>query len=138
VGEIERKIARQVEFRGQGRPSKTNKSGLFSWLVPGLIHRYSDRCLAMVTGTCAAYCRHCNRKHRWKELETKHSRKSLQMMVDYVSRTKQIREAILSGGDPLILNIEALGWFLHSLKSIPHVEAIRIGSRIPVVVPCSV
>lgn len=56
-------------------------------------------------------------------------------MVDYVSRTKQIREAILSGGDPLILNIEALGWFLHSLKSIPHVEAIRIGSRIPVVLP---
>lgn len=103
--------------------------------VPGLIHRYPDRCLAMVTGTCAAYCRHCNRKHRWKEPETKHSRKSLQMMIDYVSRTKQIREVILSGGDPLMLNIEALEWFLHSLKSIPHVEAIRIGSRIPVVLP---
>jgi len=57
------------------------------------------------------------------------------MMVDYVSRTKQIREAILSGGDPLMLNIEVLEWFLHSLKSIPHVEAIRIGSRIPVVLP---
>jgi lysine 2,3-aminomutase len=104
-------------------------------VVPDLIHRYPDRCLAMVTNTCAAYCRHCNRKRRWKEPETKHSRKNLQMMIDYVSRTKQIREVILSGGDPLMLNIEILEWFLHSLKSIPHIEVIRIGSRIPVVLP---
>ncbi|MBW2638055.1 MAG: KamA family radical SAM protein [Deltaproteobacteria bacterium] len=104
-------------------------------VVPGLIHRYPDRCLAMVTNTCAAYCRHCNRKHRWKESETKHSRKNLQVMIDYVSRTKQVREVILSGGDPLLLNIETLEWLLHSLKSIPHVEVIRIGSRIPVYLP---
>jgi lysine 2,3-aminomutase len=104
-------------------------------VVPGLIHRYPDRCLAMVTNTCAAYCRHCNRKHRWKESETKHSRKNLQIMIDYVSRTEQVREVIVSGGDPLMLNIETLEWLLHSLKSIPHVEVIRIGSRIPVVLP---
>lgn len=104
-------------------------------VVPGLIHRYPDRCLAMVTGTCATYCRHCNRKRRWKNPKTEHSRKNLQRMVDYVSRTKQIREVILSGGDPLMLKIEILERFLHSLKSIPHVEVIRVGSRIPVVLP---
>ena len=104
-------------------------------VAPGLIHRYPDRCLAMVTGTCATYCRHCNRKRRWKNPKTEHSRKNLQRMVDYVSRTKQIREVILSGGDPLMLKIETLEWFLHSLKSIPHVEVIRVGSRIPVVLP---
>ena len=104
-------------------------------VVPGLIHRYPDRCLTMVTGTCAAYCRHCNRKRRWKEPERKHSRKDLQVMIEYVSRTQQLREVILSGGDPLMLNIETLEWFLHSLKSIPHVEVLRIGSRVPVVLP---
>ncbi len=104
-------------------------------IVPDLIHRYPDRCLAMVTNTCAAYCRHCNRKHRWKEPKPKHFRKNLRMMIDYISQTKQIREVILSGGDPLMLKIETLEWFLHSLKSIPHVEVIRIGSRIPVVLP---
>ena len=106
-----------------------------SMVVPDLIHRYPDRCLAMVASTCATYCRHCNRKRRWKNPKAEHSRENLQRMVDYVSQTKQIREVILSGGDPLMLNIETLEWFLHSLKSIPHVEVIRIGSRIPVFLP---
>ena len=104
-------------------------------VVPGLIHRYPDRCLAMVTSTCAAYCRHCNRKRRWKEPETTHFRNNFQGMIEYVARTKQVREVILSGGDPLMLNMETLEWLLHSLKSIPHVDVIRIGSRIPVVLP---
>ena len=104
-------------------------------VVPGLIHRYPDRCLAMVTNTCATYCRHCNRKRRWKEPERKHSRKNFQAMIDYVSHREQVREVILSGGDPLMLNMETLDRLLHSLKSIPHVEVIRIGSRVPVVLP---
>jgi lysine 2,3-aminomutase len=103
--------------------------------VPDLIHRYPDRCLAMVTGTCAIYCRHCNRKRRWKKRNKERSRGSLQRMVDYVSKMGQIREVILSGGDPLMMNMETLDWFLASVKAIPHVEVIRIGSRIPVVLP---
>jgi lysine 2,3-aminomutase len=103
--------------------------------VPDLIHRYPDRCLTMVTGTCAMYCRHCNRKRRWKKRKTERSRKSLRRMIDYISETGQIREVILSGGDPLMMNMETLDWFLASLKAIPHVEVIRIGSRVPVVLP---
>jgi lysine 2,3-aminomutase len=103
--------------------------------VPDLIHRYPDRCLTMVTGACAMYCRHCNRKRRWKKRKKEQSQKSLRRMIDYIAETGQIREVILSGGDPLMMNIETLDWFLASLKAIPHVEVIRIGSRVPVVLP---
>jgi len=106
--------------------------------VPDLIHRYPDRCLTMVTGTCAMYCRHCNRKRRWQKRKKERSQKDLQRMIDYVSETGQIREVILSGGDPLMMNIETLDWFLASLKAIPHVDVIRIGSRIPVVLPMKI
>ena len=98
--------------------------------VPDLIHRYPDRCLTMVTGTCAMYCRHCNRKRRWQKRKKERSQKDLQRMIDYVSETGQIREVILSGGDPLMMNIETLDWFLASLKAIPHVDVIRILSLI--------
>lgn len=103
--------------------------------VPGLVHRYPDRCLTMVTNVCATYCRHCNRKRMWGKPEAKPSKENLQRMIDYVSRTGKIREVIVSGGDPLTVNPETLDWFLGSLKSIPHVEVLRIGSRIPIVMP---
>jgi len=103
-------------------------------VVPGLIHRYSDRCLAMVTSRCAMYCRHCNRKRRWKTGEDV-SPASLDAMVAYVARTPRVREVILSGGDPLMLSDDRLEGLLASLTAIPHVEVIRIGSRTPVVLP---
>jgi lysine 2,3-aminomutase len=102
--------------------------------VPGLIHRYSDRCLAIITGTCAVYCRHCNRKRLWKK-EVPASPKRLQTMVDYVSRTPGLREVIVSGGDPLLVSEETLDWFLGSLRAIKHIEVLRIGSRVPVTLP---
>jgi lysine 2,3-aminomutase len=106
--------------------------------VPDLIHRYPDRCLVMVTGTCATYCRHCNRKRRWKIADRCLSEDSLSRMIRYVSHTKQIREVILSGGDPLMMGGEMLEWLLRSFRSIPHVEVLRIGSRIPVVLPMKI
>jgi len=103
--------------------------------VPGLIHRYPDRCLAIVTGTCAVYCRHCNRKRRWRMDKPGRTRERLQAMVDYVARTPSLREVIISGGDPLLISERLLDWFLGALRAIPHVEVLRIGSRAPVTLP---
>ncbi|MBI4633518.1 MAG: KamA family radical SAM protein [Deltaproteobacteria bacterium] len=103
--------------------------------VAGIVHRYPDRCLAMVTNTCATYCRHCNRKRRWGNVSSTGIREFLRGMIDYVSRTPSIREVIISGGDPLTMNERSLDWFLGELRAISHVEVLRIGSRMPVVMP---
>ena len=103
--------------------------------VPGLIHRYPDRCLAIVTGDCAVYCRHCNRKRMWREKKPGGVRERLQAMVDHVARTPSIREVIVSGGDPLLIPERMLDWFLGALQAVPHVEVLRIGSRAPVTLP---
>lgn len=106
--------------------------------VPGLIHRYRDRCLTIVTNICMTYCRHCNRKRMWGNNRMLMSRTNLLSMIDYIRMTTGIREVIISGGDPLTIAEETLEWFLKSLRSIPHVEVLRIGSRIPVVMPMRV
>jgi len=103
--------------------------------VTNLIHRYHDRCLTMVTDACAVYCRHCNRKRRWCDGEPAPSRDGFQQMIEYVGRTPEVREVIISGGDPLMLKLDTLEWFIKSLRVIRHVEIIRIGSRVPVVLP---
>ena len=103
--------------------------------VPKLIHRYSDRALAIVTKTCATYCRHCNRKRFWKTTETSSLKNRLAKMVRYVADSPEVREVILSGGDPLIYDDEKLEMILSSFAAIPHVEVLRIGSRMPAVLP---
>lgn len=104
--------------------------------VPGLIHRYPDRCLAIVTSVCAVNCRHCNRKRMWcGKKRSPGTREWLQTMVDHVARTPALREVIISGGDPLLLSESLLDWFLGALRAIPHVEILRIGSRAPVTLP---
>jgi lysine 2,3-aminomutase len=107
--------------------------------VPGLIHRYPDRCLAVVISVCAVNCRHCNRKRMWRgKKRSPGTREWLQTMVDYVARTPALREVIISGGDPLLLSEGLLDWFLGALRAIPHVEVLRIGSRAPVTLPMRV
>ena len=103
--------------------------------IDGLMHRYQDRCLAMVTNVCFAYCRHCNRKRRWGENARVAGKAELQAMISYVAQHPGIREVIISGGDPLTLPEGLLDWFIGALRSLAHVEIIRIGSRIPVVMP---
>lgn len=103
--------------------------------VPKLVHRYPDRCLAIVTEICATYCRHCNRKRFWSSPRRISLKNRLTKMIRYISASPQIREVILSGGDPLILDDNTLEGLLVSLRAIPHVEILRIGSRIPVVMP---
>lgn len=106
--------------------------------VPGLVHRYPDRVLAIVTNTCSMYCRHCTRKRSWKEGESVKTKKELAKMADYVRATPEVREVIISGGDPLTMNMELLDWFMGELQRIQHVEALRIGTRLPVVLPMAV
>ena len=106
--------------------------------VSKLVHRYSDRCLAIVTETCATYCRHCNRKRFWSLPNHPSLKTRIQKMIRYITATPQIREVIISGGDPLILDDHILEQFLTSLKAIPHIEVLRIGSRTPVVMPMRV
>ena len=103
--------------------------------VPKLVHRYSDRCLTIVTETCATYCRHCNRKRFWSQPNNIPLKIRLQEMIRYLAQSPQIREVIVSGGDPLTFDDKTLEEILGSLKAIPHIEILRIGSRIPVVMP---
>ena len=103
--------------------------------VSGLVHRYSDRCLILATSSCSVYCRHCNRKRLWQQRPSAASRAYFMPMLDYIARTASIREVILSGGDPFTLSDKTLDWLLRALRAIPHVEIIRIGTRMPVVLP---
>lgn len=104
--------------------------------VPGLVHRYPDRLLFLVTDLCSTYCRYCTRsrmvgnaksatfgKNRWKEA------------IAYIEKSPSVRDVLLSGGDPLTLCDEDLEWLLSRLRAIPHLEIIRIGTKAPVVLP---
>jgi len=106
--------------------------------VPGLIRRYGDRCLLLAADRCALHCRHCNRKRLWSRPAAGGRPKRLQRALEWIARTPAIREVILSGGDPLTREDEELDWLMGSLRAIPHVEVLRVGSRVPVVLPMRV
>jgi lysine 2,3-aminomutase len=101
--------------------------------VPGITHRYPDRCLMVVTNSCAIYCRYCTRKRIMGEDVV--SDLALGRMIDYIARTPAIRDVVVSGGDPLGFATDKLDRILSRLRAIPHVEIIRIGSRVPVALP---
>lgn len=103
--------------------------------VEGITHRYPDRVLFHVSNLCSMYCRHCTRKRKVGDIDFIPSRDQLTKGIDYIKETPQIRDVLLSGGDPFMLSDDYLDWLLTSIKEIPHVEIIRIGTRIPVVLP---
>ncbi|MFH1683459.1 MAG: KamA family radical SAM protein [Candidatus Margulisiibacteriota bacterium] len=103
--------------------------------VPGLVHRYPDRALMIVTNVCFMNCRHCTRKRLWKKHRFTRSLSEIGKMIDYIKDNKQIRDVIISGGDPLTLSLGDLEIILERLRRVKHVEIIRIGSRAPVVYP---
>lgn len=103
--------------------------------APCVTHRYPDRVLFLVSGVCSMYCRHCTRKRRVGDTDQIPSNEEMREGIEYIRRTPQIRDVLLSGGDPLILSDERLDWILGELRSIDHVEVIRIGTRMPVVLP---
>lgn len=103
--------------------------------VPGLVHRYPDRVLMLVTTQCASYCRYCTRSRIVGDPSQTFTSKDFDAQLDYIRRTPQIRDVLLSGGDPLTLAPRVLERLLIALREIPHVEIIRIGSRVPVFLP---
>jgi lysine 2,3-aminomutase len=102
--------------------------------VPGLIHRYPDRVLFMVTQFCSAYCRYCTRSHSVGKL-THASHLQWDNAIRYIAAHPEIRDILLSGGDPLTLPDQKLEYLLSALRDIEHVEIIRIGTKVPVVLP---
>ncbi|HEY5118096.1 MAG TPA: KamA family radical SAM protein [Anaerolineales bacterium] len=106
--------------------------------VPGLVHRYPDRVLMLVTTQCASYCRYCTRSRIVGDASAQFSRAEFDAMFDYIQRTPQIRDVLLSGGDPLTLAPGLLEELIARLRAIEHVEIIRIGSRVPVFLPMRV
>jgi len=103
--------------------------------VPGLVHRYPDRVLMLVTTQCASYCRYCTRSRIVGDPSATFSQRDFDAQVDYIERTPQIRDVLLSGGDPLTLNPRLLDRLLSRLRQIPHIEILRIGCRVPVFLP---
>jgi len=103
--------------------------------VPGMVHRYPDRVLMLVTTQCASYCRYCTRSRIVGDPAQTFSRKEFEMQLEYLARTPQVRDVLLSGGDPLVLAPKILEEILTRLREIPHIEIVRIGSRVPVFMP---
>lgn len=103
--------------------------------VPGLVHRYPDRVLMMVTTQCATYCRYCTRSRIVGDPTATFSRSEFDLQIEYLKRNPQVRDVILSGGDPLTMAPRLLEELLTRLREIPHIEIVRIGSRVPVFMP---
>lgn len=101
--------------------------------VPGITHRYPDRVLMVISNSCAIYCRYCTRKRIMYEDAVPDI--EIDRMVDYIARTPQVRDVVVSGGDPLNNSTPKLERILSKLRAIPHLEIIRIGTRVPVALP---
>jgi lysine 2,3-aminomutase len=103
--------------------------------VPGLVHRYPDRVLFLVTDRCAAYCRYCTRSRLVSNASGYDFHPEFDRQIEYIAQHPEIRDVLLSGGDPLLLSDDKLESLLGRLRAIPHVEFLRIGSRIPTFLP---
>ncbi|MDR3242867.1 MAG: lysine 2,3-aminomutase [Clostridiales Family XIII bacterium] len=103
--------------------------------APGLTHRYPDRVLFLITDQCSMYCRHCTRRRLAGEKDGARSMDDIQKCVDYIRKTPEVRDVLLSGGDCLCVSDDVLEHIISELRKIPHVEIVRLGSRTPVVMP---
>ena len=106
--------------------------------VEAIVHKYPDRVLFLATDTCSVYCRHCTRRRITKGGEAELTRSAHQQGLDYIRAHPEVRDVLISGGDPLLLSDERLEQLLTPLRAIPHVEMIRIGTRMPVTLPMRV
>ena len=103
--------------------------------VPGLVHRYPDRVLMLITTQCASYCRYCTRSRIVGDPTQNFNRRDHEAQLDYLRRTPQVRDVLISGGDGLTLAPKLLETVMRGLREIPHIEIIRIGTRVPVFLP---
>ncbi len=107
----------------------------FSMTAPGIVHRYPDRVLFLVTDRCAAYCRYCTRSRMVSNAQDYNFHPDFEAGLQYIEEHGEVRDVLISGGDPLLLSDVKLEYLLKRLRGIPHVEFIRIGSRVPVFLP---
>jgi lysine 2,3-aminomutase len=107
-------------------------------VAPGLTHRYPDRVLFVVTAFCSSYCRFCIRKRNWQHSDAASTASEIDEAVAYIRAHQEIRDVLVSGGDPLTLPLAQLDHILGALRSVPHVELVRIGTREPVMLPMRV
>ena len=103
--------------------------------VPGLVHRYPDRVLLLVTDQCAVYCRYCTRRRLVGANERSITQGNFEEALKYLKSHRKVRDVLLSGGDPLLLENERLEELLSRLRAVPHIELLRIGTRAPVTLP---
>lgn len=104
-------------------------------VVPHIVHRYPDRVLFLTTFKCSMYCRHCTRRRLVGEEDNIISEDELKVALDYIKQHSEIRDVLISGGDPLVMATSKLEHIVASIRAIPHVDIIRIGTRVPVVMP---
>lgn len=102
---------------------------------PRLVHRYPSKVLFLVSDICATYCRHCTRKYRVFRGNGFISEQDVKSALDYISNHTEIRDVLFSGGDPLMMDLERLVSIMHQVKAIAHVRVVRIGTRVPVMMP---
>jgi len=106
--------------------------------VPGIVHRYPDRVLLLVTDSCAMYCRYCTRRRMVGEEMPPLSIERFEEAYKYIKSKRSIRDVLISGGDPLMLKTEHLEYYMKKLRSISHIDIIRLGTRVPVTLPMRV
>jgi len=123
----------EVTLVGMGLEDPLDEEG--DSVVPGLVHRYPDRVLMVLTNLCPMLCRHCTRKREWQHGGWVHTPAEVEAMLDYIRLNKRVRDVIISGGDPLTLSTHRLEQVLSGLRQIEHVEIVRLGTRFPVVLP---
>lgn len=124
---------KEIGLAGMGMEDPLDERGHSP--VPGLVHRYPDRVLMVLTDICPMLCRHCTRKREWRHGGWVHNAEEIERMLDYIRKTEVVRDVVISGGDPLTLSARRLEEVLAGLRQIKHVEIIRIGTRFPVVLP---
>lgn len=135
----------RCSVRMQGIPSKYENMAHYDNLDPmgeeytnpagAITRRYPDRLIINVTNECAMYCRHCQRRRNIGECDTPSDKKLVQESIDYIRDNEEIRDVLITGGDPFTLPTDYLEWIISELRSVEHVEVIRVGSRTPVTMP---
>ena len=128
---IPRAVEVDESIQSRGEPDPLREEGD----IPGLTHRYPDRVLMSVTTFCAVYCRHCMRKRIFSQGERVRTKEEIDRMISYIREHEEVKDVLISGGEPLSLGNEKIEYILRELRKIEHVEIIRFGTRLPVLAP---